>query len=72
MTREVLKKVEKANPSIRSHIEMLRKDYNREGANKDLIGTASCQYGMGLRDAGLITEQERRTLFIYTTVKVQK
>lgn len=64
-TREVLAKI---NTNIRFHIEELRKQYHREGANKDVARTASSQYVLGLRDAGMITERERQILFVYTTV----
>ena len=63
MTRKTLDKLPE---KVLMHIEQLRKDYkkNGDGVSKD----ASYNYILGLCDAGLITEQERKILFIYTTI----
>ena len=56
MTREVLSKLA---DGIRRKVEDYRARHESTLAN---------EYLKGLRDAGVITEQERRILFIYTTV----
>lgn len=56
MTRDVLNKLASG---IRRKVEDYRARHESTLAN---------EYLKGLRDAGVITEQERRILFIYTTV----
>lgn len=63
MTRKTLDKLPE---KVLMHIERLRKDYKKNGDEASRY--ASYNYILGLCDAGLITEQERKTLFIYTTV----
>ncbi len=62
------KTLEKLPENVRNEIERLRNYYNGVDTNKSVARTASASYVKGLRDAGMITENERKTLFIYTTV----
>ena len=64
-TRETLEKI---SPEIRSDIEEFRNDYKNPVANKSLVRARLSGYTKALRSAGLITEQERRILFVYGTV----
>lgn len=64
MTREIL---DKLPTNVLNHIEELKKDYNFH--KMDFAPRIALrEYVKGLRDAGLITEQERKVLFIYTTI----
>ena len=60
--------LEKISPEIRSDIEELRNDYKNPVANKSLVRARLSGYTKALRSAGIITEQERRILFVYGTV----
>ena len=63
MTQRTLEKLPR---NVLEHIERLRINYRR--CNDETNRLASYNYTLGLKDAGLITEQEKRALFIYTTV----
>lgn len=65
MTREIISKLPE---TIRKNLEGLRHDYKSNVVNKDIARAQSAWYVKGLRDAGLITEAERKILFVYTTV----
>ena len=67
MTEKTLNKV---SDLIRKTIENLRTDYkNADTANARTLARAkSFAYTQGLKDAEVITETERKALFIYTTV----
>ena len=65
MTREIF---ERMPETIRKNLEGLRHDYKNGVVNKDVARAQSAWYVKGLRDAGLITEAERKILFVYTTV----
>ena len=58
--------IEKLPHNVLEHIEVLKTNYKRSGTETDRL--ASYNYMLGLKDAGLITEQEKCVLFIYTTV----
>lgn len=60
------KTLEKLPSHVLEHIERLRTNYKRchDEANR----LASYNYTLGLKDGGLITETEKRALFVYTTV----
>ena len=60
--------LEKIAPEIRSDIEEIRKDYKNPNVNKDLVRARLSGYTKALKSAGIITESERRTLFIYGTI----
>lgn len=66
-TRQTLEKVP---VNVVDRIETIRKYYNNPDFEKDRSAIRAELYGYtaGLRDAGLITEQDRKTLFIYGTV----
>jgi len=64
-TREVLEKMPKI---VRWKIDDLRKDYKNEALNKYEVRAQIYGYTNGLRDAGLINESERKTLFVYATI----
>lgn len=64
-TRELLEKMPK---TVRWKIDDLRKDYKNEALSRDKVRAQIYGYTNGLRDAGLITESERRTLYVYATV----
>ncbi len=64
-TREVLEKMPKI---VRWKIDDLRKDYKNEALNKYEVRAQIYGYTNGLRDAGLITESERKTLLVYATI----
>lgn len=68
MTKQVLNKLPK---EIRANIEHYKESYNLfdEGSSyKHEERSRMAGYIHGLRDAGLITETERRILFCYMTV----
>ena len=65
MVREVYNRMPDA---VQKNLEGLRHDYKHGAYSKDETRTKAAWYVKGLRDAGLITEYERRVLFIYTTV----
>lgn len=60
------KTLEKLPERVLTHLEQLRTNYRR--CNDEANRLASYNYTLGLRDADLITDRERMTLFIYTTV----
>ena len=72
MTRET---IEKLPENVRREIEQIRADYNRRKQDK-YYSTATFAEAAGyrsgylkaLRDAGIITEQERKIIHVYTTV----
>lgn len=64
MTKEVLNKLPE---KVRNTVEECRKNYNDSDA-KYVQRSLSMAYLNGLRDAGMITEHEKRILFVYTTV----
>ena len=63
MTQRTL---EKLPEHVLEHIERLRVNYKR--CNNETNRLASYNYTLGLKDAGLITEVEKRALFCYTTL----
>ena len=65
MTKQVL---EKLPVNVFMAIENLRDNYHNESQNKSEVRARLAGYVKGLSDAGLITEQERKTLFIYGTI----
>lgn len=65
MVREIL---EKQPANVRNALEELKKDYKNPTINKNETRKSIAGYVKGLRDAGLITERERRILFIYVVV----
>lgn len=65
MIRETLAKLPE---TVLRNVETLRKEYTGGVVNKDVARAQSYWYGVGLRDAGLITERERQIIFVYTTV----
>jgi len=64
MTKEVLNKMPE---KVRKTIEYLKESYHNADA-KTVQRSLSLAYLTGLLDAGLITENEKRILFIYTTI----
>lgn len=70
MTKQLLDKLPEA---VMRTVEAYRKMYadaERERAvlAREIVRGRMAGYAQGLRDAGLITERERQTLFIYMTV----
>lgn len=65
MTKQVL---EKLPVNVFMAIENLRSNYHDDEMNKSENRARIAGYVKGLSDAGLITEQERKTLFIYGTI----
>ena len=65
MTREI---INKQPQNVRNAIERFKKDYKNPVTNKGEVRSRIAGYVQGLYDAGLITERERQTLFIYATV----
>lgn len=63
MTQKTLEKLPRVTLE---HIELLRLNYKRD--KSEINRLASYNYVLGLTHAGLITDTERRTLFIYTTI----
>lgn len=63
------KTLEKLPHKVLVHIEQLRKDYKNPNLDNNICRRSSCEYVRGLMDAGLITNQERQALFLYTTIK---
>ena len=63
MTQKTLEKLPK---HVLEHIERLRINYRRCKSETNRL--ASYNYTLGLKDGGLITELEKRALFIYTTI----
>lgn len=66
MTKATLDKLPE---KVLRHIEQLRKDYKNPNLDNNICRRSSCEYVRGLMDAGLITNQERQALFLYTTIK---
>ena len=64
-TRETLEKIA---PEIRSDIEEIRKDYKNPNVDHNLVRARLSGYTKALATAGVITEQERRIIFIYGTI----
>ena len=60
------KTLEKLPSHVLEHIERLRTNYKR--CRDETNRLASYNYTLGLKDAGLITEIERKALFVYTTI----
>lgn len=52
--------------NIRSMVEELRRRYTYTHSDSDRARMAG--YVLGLRDAGFITEAQRRAIFVYMTV----
>lgn len=68
MTKEILNKLPEG---VRTNIEHYKEAYNLFDAGshyRDEERSRMADYVHGLRDAGLITEIERRALFCYMTV----
>ena len=64
MTRELIERLPK---NIIDEIDRLSTDYHN-GYKKDETRARLAGYCKGLRDAGLITEYERKVLFVYGTI----
>lgn len=64
-TREVISKLPK---NIANTLESLRMDYRNPVISKDAARARLAGYVLGLRDAGYITESERKILFVYGTI----
>lgn len=63
-TEKVLRKIPE---NVRLHIEWMKKQYKEERYS-EVIRKCAASYILALRDAGLISELERRLLFNYTTL----
>lgn len=73
MTREAMNKlpqhIQAQIEAYRSQYKTAKEDYlSGMRTNVEAARCASSAYMRGLKDAGLITEMERRALFLYTTV----
>ncbi len=76
-TKEV---IERLPENVVRNIEDYRKRYTvlsnilvgsgRESQELASTRAAMSAYALGLRDAGVITEQERKVIFVYMTVRV--
>ena len=64
-TKDVL---ERLPESVRAYLEQLRKDYSNPSIKHETCIARSAGYVHGLYDAGLVSDRERRLLFVYTTV----
>ena len=64
-TREVFNRMPEA---VQSTIENLRTEYKNEVNEKATVRAELYGYTKGLRDAGLISERERKILYVYGTV----
>ena len=65
MIREIY---ERMPEQVKKNLEGLRHDYKSGTYSKEIVRAKSAWYVKGLHDAGLVTDYERRALFIYTTV----
>lgn len=65
MTKETIKRMPQ---KIINRIEQFRKDYKNAAISKEKTRARISGYIDGLMDAGAITEQERKVLFVYCTV----
>ena len=54
--------------NIKFMIGQFKKDYRNEALNHDEARARMAGYFTGLRDAGFITEAERKILFVFCTV----
>lgn len=61
--------LERLTPEVRRRVERYREDYTN-GTFGTIVRAEMSAYAHGLKDAGAITEQERRTLFVYMTIPV--
>lgn len=63
--------LERLTPEVRRRVERYREDYT-DGTfgTRETVRAEMSAYAHGLKDAGAITEQERRTLFVYMTIPV--
>ena len=59
---------DKMPANVRFRLDCLRRDYKNPALNRDAVRKEAYGFTLGLHYAGLITESERATLFIYTTV----
>ena len=64
-TREV---VERLPQNVRATLEGFRRDYKGGIIDRSIIRARAAAYFNGLRDAGLITENERKVLTCYSTI----
>lgn len=64
-TREI---VERLPQNVRATLEGFRRDYKGGVIDHSIIRTRAAAYFNGLRDAGLITENERKVLTCYSTI----
>lgn len=65
-TRQILNKMPE---NVMSTIEFLRNEYSFGRIDHEELLAKSLYYLNGLEHAGLITQSERRSLFVYTTIK---
>ena len=64
----VRKAYEKLPKAAQATIDIIRADIKRDQAHRHLYLTKGEGYLAGLRDAGLITESDRKALFCYLTI----
>ena len=64
-TREVYNRLPEA---VQSAIENIRTAYKNEAKEKATVRAELYGYTKGLRDAGPISERERKILYVYGTV----
>ena len=57
--------IERLPEKIRFQLELYRKDYDNQMIPRNVTSAAVMGYAKGLRDAGLITENERGMICVY-------
>lgn len=65
MCKELLAKMPKP---VVENLKFYKSRYNMMDADRKSIRSEALAYTNGLKDSGLITEVERRSLFLYVTV----
>ena len=67
MTRETIAKLPEA---AQKEIDLLRNAYKTNDAyhDREITRARAAGYTSGLQDAGIITDMERRVLYIYVTL----
>ena len=65
MTRKILDKLDKTTLFT---IETCKKDYKEHPERRNETRAFMSGYVLGLHKAGLITERERQTLYVYMTI----
>ena len=64
-TREI---VERLPQNVRATLEGFRRDYKGGVIDRSIVRARAAAYFNGLRDAGMITENERKVLTCYATI----